>query len=221
MRQLEVGVGEGPIDGREQSGRDHDSVRSSRTRFLTQVVAGVGAAASGMAVVGSRATSASSAFTAAQDVRILNFLLLLEHAQERFYAAAESAGALSGELATFAQVVGGHEREHLDALRTELGGAARPAPTVEPGDAVRNERAFIVATVALEEAVAAAFIGQAANLTVKRIPPVARIVAVEARHAAWIRDIAGRLPAPSAADPPRTAARAMNALRKAGIVIRS
>ena len=120
----------GPTDGREEFRADAEAAGSSRARFLTQAAAGIGAVATGMAVVGSRAPSAGSAATVAQDVRILNFLLLLEHAQERFYAAAESAGTLSGELATFARVVGGHEREHLNALRKELGGNARAAPTV-------------------------------------------------------------------------------------------
>jgi hypothetical protein len=194
---------------------------SSRARFLTQGAIAVGAAAAGTAVLGSRATSAAPAPTKAQDVRILNFLLLLEYASERFYAAAEAAGALGGELATFARVVGEHERRHLDSLRAELGADARPEPNVQPGDAVRSEAAFTAAALTLEEAVAAAYIGQAANLTRRRIPAVARIVAVEGRHAAWIRDVAGRLPAPNAADPPRTAAQVLKALRRTGLVVGS
>jgi hypothetical protein len=194
---------------------------SSRARFLTQAAIGVGVAATCTAVLGSRATSAASAPTAAQDVRILNFLLLLEHASERFYSAAEAAGALGGELATFARIVGEHERQHLRELRAELGADARPAPDVQPGDAVRSESAFTAAALTLEETVAAAYIGQAANLTRERIPAVARIVAVEGRHAAWIRDVAGRLPAPNAADPPKTAAQVMKALKRTGLVVRS
>jgi hypothetical protein len=194
---------------------------SSRARFLTQAAIGVGVVATGTAVLGSRPTSAASAPNAAQDVRILNFLLLLEYASERFYSAAEAAGTLGGELATFARVVGEHERGHLDALRAELGGEARPAPNVQPGDSVRSEAAFTAAALTLEETVAAAYIGQAANLTRKRIPAVARIVAVEGRHAAWIRDVAGRLPAPNAADPPQTADQVMKALKRTGLVVRS
>jgi hypothetical protein len=206
-------------DGRVAEG-GHGS-GSSRARFLTQAAIGVGVAAAGTAVLGSRATSAASAPTAAQDVRILNFLLLLEYASERFYAAAEAGGALGGELATFARVVGAHERQHLDALRSVLGAEARPAPDVQPGDAVKSDAAFTAAALTLEETVAAAYIGQAANLTRRRIPAVARIVAVEGRHAAWIRDVAGRLPAPNAADPSKTAAQVMKALKRTGLVVRS
>ena len=194
---------------------------SSRARFLRQGAIAVGAVATGTAVLGSRATSAAPAPNKAQDVRILNFLLLLEYASERFYSAAEAAGALGGELATFARVVGAHERRHLDALRAELGADARPEPNVQPGDAVRSEAAFTAAALTLEETVAAAYIGQAANLTRSRIPAVARIVAVEGRHAAWIRDVAGRLPAPNAADPPQTADQVLRALKRTGLVVGS
>jgi hypothetical protein len=226
VRHSGVGVGESPTGWKDESEVGDPSVAdgvhgSSRARFVRRAAVAVGAAAAGTAVLGLRATSAASAPTAARDVRILNFLLLLEYASERFYSAAEAAGALGGELATFARVVGEHERLHLEALRTELGADARSAPDVQPGDGVRSEAAFRAAALALEEAVAAAYIGQAANLTRKRIPAVARIVAVEGRHAAWIRDVAGRLPAPSAADPPRTAAQVMKALKRAGLVIRS
>jgi hypothetical protein len=45
-----------------------------------------------------------------------------------------------------------------------------------------------------------------------------RIVAVEARHAAWIRDLAGEDPAPRAADPGRTADDVLSELRRKGLV---
>jgi hypothetical protein len=225
-RHWRLALGGGATDWTDDFGTDASGVADgghgpSRGRFLRQAVIAVGAAVTGAAVLGSRATPAAPAPTRAQDVRILNFLLLLEFASERFYAAAEAAGALGGELATFARVVGGHERQHLDALRTQLGADANPAPDVQPGDAVRSEAAFTAAALALEETVAAAYIGQAANLTRARIPAVARIVAVEGRHAAWIRDVAGRLPAPNAADPPSTADQVMKALKRTGLVVRA
>lgn len=220
-----MALGESATDLRDESDDGDrpmaEGSHASRARFLRRGAITVGAAAAGGALLSLRPPSAASAPTAAQDVRILNFLLLLEYASERFYAAAEAGGALNGELATFARVVGEHERLHLEALRAELGADARPAPTVQPGDAVGTEAAFRSAALAIEEAVAAAYLGQAANLTRERIPPVARIVAVEGRHAAWIRDVAGRLPAPSAADPSKTAAQVMKALKETGLAIRS
>jgi len=47
---------------------------------------------------------------------------------------------------------------------------------------------------------------------------VATIVSVEARHAAWIRDLLGELPAPAPANPSVTAAQAMAAIRRTGFV---
>jgi hypothetical protein len=46
----------------------------------------------------------------------------------------------------------------------------------------------------------------------------ARIVAVEARHAAWILDIAGSNPAPRTADPARSADDILSDLRHKGLL---
>jgi hypothetical protein len=50
------------------------------------------------------------------------------------------------------------------------------------------------------------------------VPRVAGIVAVEARHAAWIRALAGRNPAPRAADPSTTARQVTRTLERNGFV---
>ena len=46
----------------------------------------------------------------------------------------------------------------------------------------------------------------------------ARIVSVEARHAAWIRDLAGNTPAPRASDQLLTETQVRAALKKTGFV---
>jgi rubrerythrin len=191
--------------------------RSSRRDVLVRAFAAAGAVGLGGTALGSIA-GAASAPSPAQDVRILNFLLELEYAQEVFYEEAQGADALSGELLRFAQVVGDQEREHVASLRRVLGGEARSKPSFRFGDAVKSEARFAAAALTLEETAAAGYIGQAANLTEKRIPTVARIVAVEARHAAWIRDVADRLPAPSAFDPGKTSAQVRKTLERAGFV---
>jgi rubrerythrin len=143
---------------------------------------------------------------------------LLEYLQEAFYAEAQKAGALKGELRRFAQVVGNHEREHVTSLRAVLGSEARSKPRLSFGDAVKSQRNFAAAALQLEETTSAAYIGQAANMTEKRIVTLARIVAVEARHAAWIRDMAHRLPAPQAADPASTPDQVEQVLERTGFV---
>jgi hypothetical protein len=48
------------------------------------------------------------------------------------------------------------------------------------------------------------------------VAQAAGIVAVEARHAAWIRDLAGALPAPRPADPARSPDDVLSDLRTKG-----
>jgi hypothetical protein len=193
---------------------------STRGELLVRTLTTAGAVGVGGLVLGSLASPAASAPSPAQDARILNYFLLLEYLQAGLYEAARTADALTGELRRFAEVAGDHEREHVDALRAVLGGDARSKPELQFGGAVENQRRFAAAAVTLEETAAAAYIGQAANLTTKRVTTVARIVPVEARHAAWIRAIVRREPAPHAADPPRTPQQVERTIQRTGFVKR-
>ena len=165
-----------------------------------------GAAIGGGALLGGWAAPQASLGkpSRAQDVRILSFLLVLEQAQSAFYDAALRSRALSGELLRFAQVVAPQEHDHVALLGRRLGGSARPAPRFEFRDATSSPARFRRAAIDLEEATAAAYIGQGASLTRDLVAEAAGIVAVEARHAAWIRDLAGALPAPRPADHARS-----------------
>ena len=180
-----------------------------------------GALAFGIGLGDGVPTASAARPSRAQDVRILNFLLLLEYLQEGFYAAAASSASLTGEVKAFARVAGEQERAHVKLLERELGKAARPRPKLRFGDAARSNRTFLARAIDLEETATAAFIGEAANLTRRRIPTAARIVSVDARHAAWLRAIAGKLPAPKAADRARSAAEAMASVKRTGFVVRS
>lgn len=178
------------------------------------------AAAAGGAAVGVtawlRPQSSAGKESAAQDVKILNFLLVLEQAQAAFYDAAVRGGTLAGDLLTFARVVAPQEHQHVRLIRDKLGAQAGPPPKLDFGRATSDPKRFTAAAIELEEATAAAYIGQGANMTRDAMADAARIVAVEARHAAWIRDLAGEDPAPRAADPPRTAADVLAELRQKG-----
>jgi hypothetical protein len=154
----------------------------------------------------------------AQDVRILNFLLILEEVQAAFYDAASRQAGLPGDLLQFARTVAPQEREHVALLRERLGPSARPRPEVDVREATSDAERFRANAIDLEEATAAAYIGQGARLTRDAMREAGRIVAVEARHAAWIRDLAGEDPAPRAADPGRTADDVLSELRRKGLV---
>ena len=139
--------------------------------------------------------------SAAQDRQIFNFALLLEYLASAFYGEALAQGALQGELRRFAEIAGAHERAHVSFLKRALGSHARPQPAVDFGTATRNRQKFVSTAVALEDLSVAAYNGQAANLTRPALGAAVKIVSVEGRHAAWIRDLAGLDPVPRAADP--------------------
>jgi Ferritin-like domain len=163
-----------------------------------------------------RPDASSAAPSRAQDVRVLSFLLVLEQAQSAFYDAALRSSALKGELLRFAQVVAPQEHDHVALLRRRLGGTTKPAPQFDFRAATSSPAHFRRAAIDLEEATAAAYIGQGASLTRPLVAEAAGIVAVEARHAAWIRDLAGALPAPRPADPARSPDDVLNDLRTKG-----
>ena len=149
------------------------------------------------------------------DVRILNFALTLEYLEAAFYREAVRMGALEGELALFARVVGAHERAHVRALRQALGRRAVARPRFNFRGTTEDAEAFTETAIALEETGAAAYKGQAANIDSDAILAAAlSIHSVEARHTAWIRDIAGLNPAPRGLDRPLTRAQTLRVVRR-------
>jgi Ferritin-like domain len=187
----------------------------SRRGLLVGGLAGAAAVVGG--IIGLGRPAAAQVPSPEQDERILNFLLGLEYLQAAFYAEADSRGAVSGELAEFAKVCGEHERSHVERLRELLGDAAQDEPEFDLEEAVADEGAVIETAVTLENMGVSAYIGQGANLTVETVAAVAPLVSVEARHAAWVLSIAGRHPAPLAADPAASAAGVASALERAGL----
>jgi hypothetical protein len=191
---------------------------TSRLDFVAlAAVFGGGLAGAGLLAAG-LPRLARSAPSAAQDQKILNFALLLEYVESAFYADAMAKGKLSGELREYASIVGGHERAHVAFLKKVLGSKARKKPTLEFGDATADPQKFTVAAITLEETMIAAYNGQATNLTKGTLAAAAKIVSVEARHAGWIRAIAGKNPAPNATDKPETAAEVQADLNRTGFV---
>ena len=191
---------------------------SSRRELMGHGILTGAALAGGMALLGARPVAARAAPSKAQDQKIFNFALLLEYLQAAFYGEALARGRLSGELRHFARVVAEHERAHVGYLRKALGAHARARPTFSFGDATRNERKFLAAAVLLENTGVAAYNGQAASLTKPALAAAAEIVSVEGRHAAWISDLAGKPPAPRAADLGASATEVVRELKRTGFL---
>jgi hypothetical protein len=188
---------------------------TSRRGFLRRSgIVGAAVATAGVFAAGDAA--AAPLRSQALDLKIFNWALLLEYMQAAFYAESLDRARLRGEIREFAETVGGHEREHVAYLRKALGAQAHQRPTFHFGPATSNQRKFLDAAVQLENIGVAAYNGQAANLTKPALSAAVEIVSVEGRHAAWVSDLAGRQPAPRAADPGESAQQINAALRATG-----
>jgi hypothetical protein len=158
--------------------------------------------AAGLAAAG----TADAATEPRGDVAILNYALTLEYLQSAFYAEVERIGSLTGETARLARIVGGHERTHVRMLLDVLGRRAVAKPTFDFHGATDSQNAFVRTAVAFEDLGVAAYKGQAPRIASPAYLEAALAIhATEARHAAWIRRIAGILPAQSAFDQPASA----------------
>jgi Ferritin-like domain len=185
----------------------------TRTDLLLKAAGAAGALVVGGALLAALPDAVGAAPSPKQDREILNVVLLMEEVQARFYTEALRRGLLTGELEEFARVVGAHERAHVAFLRRTLGSEARRRPTVQ-FDSLTSPRSFTAAAIALEDLAVAAYNGQGPNLTKPALAAAGKIVSVEARHAGWIRDIAGRNPAPDATDPTHPVATVMARLNR-------
>jgi hypothetical protein len=164
-----------------------------------------------------RLSDAMASPSKAQDAQILQLVLQLEYTQVAFYEQALRDAGLTGDLHTFAQTALGHERQHLAAIKNALGAKAGPKPTFSFGRKTKSADAFVQATIDLEDIAVAGYNGQATNLTRGTLASAAQIVSVEARHAAWIRAIAGKVAAPDPVDKPMTAQQVARGLHEIGM----
>jgi ferritin-like protein len=192
--------------------------RLTRGQLLAAGLAGA-TGAGAMALVERHYQDASAAQpSATTDAEIFNAFLTLEYAQQRYYDAALRAGGLSGELETLTRAFAGQEAEHIAVLQRLLGSRARRPGPADVAEASASPEAFRARAIDLEEAVVAAYIGQAANLTRKGIIAIAPMVSVEARQVAWLRDLADMNAAPRAADRARPVQDVVADLHREGLI---
>ncbi|MET0686598.1 MAG: ferritin-like domain-containing protein [Solirubrobacteraceae bacterium] len=177
----------------------------------------------GGGIIGSAALidpSIAGAATKKSDVAILNYALTLEYLEAAFYTRAERKGALTGELARFAKVVGAHERAHVMALKQVLGRKAVARPRFDFQGTTEDAGRFAATAQVLEDTGVAAYAGQAPKVKADAILKAALAIhSVEARHAGWIRDINGEAPAPEAFDAPLTRKQVLAAVADTGFIV--
>jgi rubrerythrin len=189
-----------------------------------------GAAAGGLGIAGALVPSLFGGTAAAreggskkQDVKILNFALTLEYLEAAFYAEAVNRGIYTGAVGTFASTVASHEATHVATLKSVLGAKAVASPKFDFKGTTRQWKTFLRTAKALEDTGVAAYQGQAPRIHQNAVlGPAAAILAVEARHAAWVRDLLGAgktvKPAPEAFSTPHSMAAILATVKKTGFI---
>ena len=198
----------------------------SRLSFLKKTAVGAGAVMGGGAVLGAL-PSIASAGVPASDIAILNFALTLEYLEAAFYAEAVKAGALKGETLRFATVVSQHEHSHVLFLQKVLGAKAVKTPQFDFKGTTADQGKFEATADVLENTGVHAYLGQVGLIKSKAVLAGAgSILPVEARHAAWIRDIrfsggtaSASTPAPAGFEEGYSKAKILAAVKATGFIV--
>jgi rubrerythrin len=208
------------LDGIDQDGAIADAVAGLHGRTRADLLRG--ALLGGGALLAACARPAAAAAGTQRDVSILNFALTLEELQAAFYTEVERNKVLQGELKRQAETVGGHERAHVRAFREVLGSKAIKRPHFDFGGATEGSDAFRRTAVAFEDLAVAAYKGQAPHIRSRAyLASALAIHSVEARHAAWIRRLAGKPPVAGPFDEPVSGATATRIVARTHFVVRS
>ena len=187
------------VDGAIAEASHQRRLALSRRGLLAAAAAGAGALVLG------RSEARAASGLSANDIGILNYALVLEYLQASFYTEAERSGALSGKTAKAATVVGATARAHVKAFQKLLGSKAVKRPLFDFQGVTEAQQAFLKTAVAFEDLAVAAYKGQAPKLRSSAVLAAAvGIHSVEARHAAWMRELFGVTPAVNAFDKPAT-----------------
>jgi hypothetical protein len=188
----------------------------TRAELLRKAAIGGGALLAAAVAVPSQSRAAGLS----GDRRILNFFLAFEHLQVAFYRETAALHALEGELARQASVVGAHERAHARALTAAVGRRAAKPGRYDFRGATEDPLRFQRTAVAFEDLTTAALQGQIPRLRAPEFVSAAvAILIVEARHAAWIRRLAGTQPAMDAFNEPVAAGRVTTIVDRTHFVV--
>jgi hypothetical protein len=176
----------------------HELTGGTRADLLRTAVVGGAAAAAALA-----APAVAQPRNTAKDIAILRFDLTLEYLQAAMYSEAERLRELRPRTLEWSRVVGANERGHVKAIRGLLGKDAVKSPKFDFRGVTEDDRVFTETAVAFEDLTAALLKTQATQVDSRGIlAALVSLHSVEARHAAWIRHIAGIVPAADAFDEP-------------------
>ena len=164
---------------------------------------GLGATGGGLGIASTFAQDNESPF--ADDVEVLNYALTLEHLETAFYRDGIGQYDLGtddygNDIAEYLMMVGQHEADHVTTLTqviTDLGGTPVEEATYDFG--YTDAASFLATAAAVENTGVSAYDGAGQYLeNLDLITAAGSIVAVEARHAAYLNVVTGAAPAPDA-----------------------
>jgi hypothetical protein len=142
------------------------------------------------------------------DEQILNFGLRFERMQASFYGEADQQGTIDKMTAAkqeWAETLGAHERAHVRIIKKVLGGKAGKRPFFDFHGVTESDDSFTRTAVALEDLTVALLSGVTPRMHDRGLTAALfGLLTVEARHAAWARNIVGSTPAANAFDEPRS-----------------
>ncbi len=196
----------------------------TRAAFFRKAAIGGGAVLGSSVFAGMLPELAAAKPSKKQDIKILNYALTLEYLEAAFYKEAVDRGALSGQLARFAEIVAEHEQAHVDALKKALGSKAVSKPSFDFKGTTDAASTFGSTAMVLEDTGVRAYQGQATNIKSTEVLKAAiSIHPVEARHAAWIANILSKgsgspSPAPEAFNPADDMATVLAAVKGTGFI---
>ena len=118
-------------------------------------------------------------------------------------------------------MLGAHERAHVKIIKQVLGAKAERSPFFDFRGNTETEDGFTRTAVAMEDLTVALLTGlmpqvQDRNLTAALFS----LLTVEARHAAWARNIVGATPAANAFDEPRSLPDVRAVIRSTRFIVR-
>jgi rubrerythrin len=191
-------------DGALRDGAETVEGDSRADFFRKAAIGGTGMLGGGVLLAGFPQIAMGGKPSRRQDVSILNFALTLEFLEDEFYKQAlRNINFTVPNLERVTRVVSRHESIHVRFLKRTLRRAAIRKPKFDFGSAVTDEQEFLNTAQKLEDTGVTAYLGQAGRIKQKAVLTAAgTILAIEARHAAFIGEINGNSFAPRAFDRP-------------------
>ena len=175
----------------------------TREAFLMRATLAAGATYGALSATGLITSALADAGSG--DVDILNYALTLEFLETEFYTqAAKRVKGLSKYESDLTKELRDNEAAHVDALTKtikDLGGKPVATPTFDFGGAFAARAAYLKTANVLEDTGVSAYNGAGPLITSADVLTAAgSIVQVEARHAAMIRLVRNKPPAPRGFD---------------------